>query len=216
MKKVIALLLPSLLLTGCAPKYEIVNYYDYYVKKCEDFISNIDRDKNCDVAFLGDSITDWYDIVENYYKEYKTANRGIAGDTTNGLLDRLDFCAYALKPKIVYMMIGINNIDTMFDKYEDLLKGIKTNLPDSKVILASLTPVSWEGGNQKVITANKKIKEYANSYSFTYVDLYSHMVIPDNYELIDDTCFGDGLHPNPKGYEIMTSLIKPIIADFLE
>lgn len=209
------LLLPILLLTiGCEKKYTIANYYDYYVKKCESFIEDIKKDKGADVVFLGDSITDWCDL-NSYYPEYKVANRGIAGDTTSGLLDRLDFCAYALEPKIVYMMIGINNIDSMFENYESLLKEIKSNLPNSKALIASLTPISQEGGNKKVIAANKRIEEYSKNYSFTYLDLYSHMVDKDDYEQIDDSCFLDGLHPNAKGYEIMTSIIKPVIKDYL-
>ena len=46
---------------------------------------------------------------------------------------------YDLKPKVVVMLIGANNFDTMFDNYESLLQGLQENLPDTKVVLLSLT-----------------------------------------------------------------------------
>lgn len=211
--KLLVLSIISLLLTGCN-KYHIHKIHgEYYVNKCESFISSIDYDKNADIVFIGDSITDFYPVKE-YYPEYKVANRGIAGDTTTGLYDRIDFSLYALKPKVVYMMIGINNIKTMFVDYEKILKGIKKNLPDSDIVIASLTPIGW--GNQPVVGANEKIVKYCEKYSYTYVDLYSHMVDPEDYLKIDDSCFTDGIHPSEKGYDIMTGLLTPIFAELLK
>lgn len=212
-KLLVLSIIPLLLLTAC-DKYRIhKNYGEYYVNKCESFISSIDYDKNADIVFIGDSITDFYPVKE-YYPQYKVANRGIAGDTTTGLKDRIDFSLYALNPKAVYMMIGINNIGNMFYDYEKLLKGIKKNLPDSKVVIASLTPIGW--GNEPVVEANKKIVNYCEKYSYTYVDLYAHMVDTDDYYKIDDSCFTDGIHPSEKGYDIMTGLLTPIFAELLK
>ena len=73
-----------------------------------------------DVAFLGDSLTDGYDL-EKYYPEFKTANRGIAGETTGGLESRLQVSVYDLKPKVCVMLIGANNMDTMFKLYIGLV-----------------------------------------------------------------------------------------------
>ena len=91
-----------------------------------------------DVAFIGDSLTDGYDIVK-YYPEYKVLNRGIGGDTTYGLLARLDVSVYELKPKVIVMLIGANNLKNMFEDYENLITGIKQNLPQTQLIICSLT-----------------------------------------------------------------------------
>jgi hypothetical protein len=89
-----------------------------------------------DVAFIGDSLTDGYDI-EYFYSDYTVENRGISGDTTHGLLARLDVSVYQLKPKVIVMLIGANNFQTMFEDYEDILIGIKENLPENRGFLSS-------------------------------------------------------------------------------
>ena len=100
-------------------------------------------DYEVDVAFLGDSLTDGYD-VKKYYPNYLVVNRGIGGDTTFDLEDRLRVSVYDLKPKVAVMLIGANNVSTMFDNYERLVSGITTNLPNTKLVLLSLTSMGGE------------------------------------------------------------------------
>ena len=88
-------------------------------------------DYEIDVAFLGDSLTDGYDVAK-YYPQFKTANRGIGGDTTHGLEARLQVSVYDLKPKVAVMLIGANNPETMFENYESILMGLRENLPDTQ------------------------------------------------------------------------------------
>ncbi|MBQ4273819.1 MAG: hypothetical protein IJB94_02465, partial [Clostridia bacterium] len=90
-------------------------------------------DYEVDVAFIGDSLTDGYDLAK-YYPQYVTANRGIGGDTTFGLEERLQVSLYDLKPKVVVMLIGANNMDSMLENYESILKGLQENLPESKIV----------------------------------------------------------------------------------
>ena len=73
-------------------------------------------DYEADVAFIGDSLTEGYDLAV-FYPQYVTVNRGIGGDTTFGLQDRLQVSLYDLKPKVVVMLIGANNIDSMLQNY---------------------------------------------------------------------------------------------------
>ena len=111
---------------------QIRQYYENkYVQYAEE--NQAFADYAVDVAFLGDSLTDGYDL-EKYYPQFVTANRGIGGETTIGLESRMELSAYALKPKVVVMLIGGNNLDTMFENYESILKGLQQNLPDTKVI----------------------------------------------------------------------------------
>ena len=70
-----------------------------------------------DVVFLGDSLTEGYDL-DTFYPQYVTVNRGIGGDTTDGLWERLEVSAYELEPKVVVMLIGANNFDTMFERMD--------------------------------------------------------------------------------------------------
>jgi hypothetical protein len=90
---------------------------EYYANKLVVYAEKNESysDYEVDVAFIGDSLTDGYD-VERYYSEYKVENRGIAGDTTHGLLARLDVSVYQLKPKVIVMLIGV-----AFMKKKDVL-----------------------------------------------------------------------------------------------
>ena len=62
------------------------------------------------IIFVGDSLTDNYNVYE-YYKGYDVYNRGIGGDTTIGLLKRMNESVYDLKPSIVVLLIGINDFE---------------------------------------------------------------------------------------------------------
>ncbi len=168
-------------------------------------------DYEIDVAFLGDSLTDGYD-VKSYYPQYRVVNRGIGGDTTVGLEDRLQVSLYDLKPKIAVMLIGANNMSNMFDNYENILKGFQTNVPETKIILLSLTSMSREWGKKNQLAAynNVKIKMLAEKYSFEYVDLYSALLNLETGEIYEEYTT-DGGHLTALGYEVLTKMITPAI-----
>ncbi len=168
-------------------------------------------DFEVDVAFLGDSLTDGYNVKE-YYPQYVVSNRGIGGDTTVGLEERLDVSLYQLKPKVAVMLIGANNMSSMFDNYESILKGFKENVPDTKIILLSLTSMSGEWGKNNHLAAynNVKIKLLAEKYSFEFVDLYSALLNLESGEIHPEYTT-DGGHLTPLGYEVLTENIAPVI-----
>ena len=172
-------------------------------------------DYEVDVAFLGDSLTDLYD-VEKYYPQYLALNRGIGGDTTFGLEERLKTSVYDLKPKVAVMLIGVNNIDSMFDNYESILKGFKDNLPKTKIVLVSLTSMSGEWGrnNHKAAYNNVKIKLLAEKYGYEFVDLYSPLLNLETGE-INAEYATDGCHLTPAGYEVFTNTVAPVLKKLL-
>ena len=172
-------------------------------------------DYEVDVVFLGDSLTDGYD-VKNYYPQYVVSNRGISGDTTVGLEERLKVSLYDLKPKVAVMLIGANNMDSMFDNYEQILKGFKENVPNTKIILLSLTSMSGEWGKKNQLAAynNVKIKMLAEKYSFEYVDLYTALFNIESGEIFAEYTT-DGGHLTAKGYEVLTAQITPVIKSLL-
>ena len=169
-------------------------------------------DYEVDVAFLGDSLTDGYDVAA-YYPQYTVSNRGIGGDTTFDLEGRLKTSVYDLKPKVAVMLIGANNFDTMMENYENILQGFVENLPNTKIILLSLTSMGgehWGKNNQIAAYNNVKIKLLAEKYSFEYVDLYSPLLNPEDGEIYDEYTT-DGGHLTPLGYEVLTREITPAI-----
>lgn len=187
-------------------------YEMHYNDRCALFMEENKHLSNVDVSFIGDSLTEGYD-VRTYYPQYNVVNRGIGGDTTFGVEKRLKVSAYDVNPKVATLLIGANNFDTMFDNYENILKGFKENISETKIILLSLTSMTkeWGRNNQKAQINNEKIKEYANQYGYTYVDLYNPLLDENTNELrLEYTT--DGGHLTPLGYEKITSIIEPVIS----
>lgn len=173
-------------------------------------------DYQVEVAFLGDSLTDGYDL-NTYYPQYVTANRGIGGDTTFDLAARLQVSVYDLKPKVAVLLIGANNPDTMLQNYEAILQGLKENLPETKVVVLSMTAMGgehWGSKNQLAAYNNVSIKLLAEKYGFAFVDLFSPL-----YDVsIGEVYAGytvDGGHFTPEGYAVVTAQITPVLKELL-
>lgn len=221
MKKVISLILSliallSLVGCGCGQNDSDV-FLEYYNSKVELYkAENKSLTDPVDIVFLGDSLTDGYD-VSRFYPEYKVLNRGISGDTTVGLENRLDVSLYAVQPKVAVMLIGANNMDSMLENYEEILIGFKENVPNTKIILLSLTSMSGEWGRKNQLAAynNVQIKMLANKYGYEYVDLYSALLNLETGEIYDEYTT-DGGHLTEKGYEVLTKQITPVVDKILK
>ena len=190
----------------------------YYNAKLEQYArDNAEYDDyEVDVAFIGDSLTDGYDLA-TYYPQYVTANRGIGGDTTFGLQDRLQVSLYDLKPKVVVMLIGANNMDTMLQNYESILQDLKQNLPESKIVILSLTAMGgeqWGRKNQLAAYNNVSIKLLAERYDYEFVDLFSVLYDVSIGEVYEGYTT-DGGHFTPLGYSIVTAEITPVLKELL-
>ncbi len=174
-------------------------------------------DYEVDVAFIGDSLTDGYDLPK-YYPQYVTANRGIGGDTTFDLEARLQVSLYDLKPKVVVMLIGANNMDSMFENYESILQSLKQNLPESKIVLLSLTSMGgehWGRKNQLAAYNNVTVKLLAERYGYEFVDLYTPLYDVSKGEIYESYTT-DGGHLTPLGYQVLTEQITPVLEKLLK
>ncbi len=169
-----------------------------------------------DVAFIGDSLVAGYD-VKSYYAEYLVLNRGIGGETTYGLKDRLAVSVLDLKPKVCVMLIGGNNPDTMFDDYEDILLTFKKQIPETEIVILSHAPTSgphWGHRNELFAYNNVKIKLLAEKYDFTFVDIYSPLLDLETGKMNEDYTV-DGAHFTKAGYDVVTNEIKVVIDELL-
>ena len=190
----------------------------YRAEKSQKYRAENDQrnDFEVDVAFIGDSLTDGYDL-EKYYPQFVTANRGIGGDTTFDLENRLEESVYALKPKVVVMLIGANNMDTMFENYESILIGLRDNLPDSKIVLLSLTAMGgehWGRKNELAAYNNVTIRLLAEKYGFIFVDLYTPLYDVTIREVYAGYT-SDGGHLTHEGYTVVTAQITPVLEALL-
>lgn len=173
-------------------------------------------DYEVEVAFIGDSLTDMYDLAK-YYPQYVTANRGIGGDTSYDLQGRLQVSLYDLKPQVVVMLIGANNPETMLDNYEEILIGLRENLPDTKVVLLSMTAMGgdvWGRWNEQACYNNVSIRLLAEKYGYTYVDLFTPLYDVAIGEVYEGYTV-DGGHFTHEGYVAVTAQITPVLQEIL-
>ncbi len=175
------------------------------------------------VVFVGDSITDFCNL-DIYYPGLHAANRGISGDTIEGILGRLDESVFGLQPSLVVLHGGANNfqegyddVETfVIDTYRQILTQIKTRLPQTKVLVQSVYPVSnvsfhnrYAYGHGHIESINRKLKALTESMGYVYADVYSHLT--SGNEEFDKQYSDDGLHPNLKGYKVVSEYLRPII-----
>lgn len=187
----------------------------YYAQKNDVFVQENPDKVGVDVAFIGDSLTDWYDVA-SYYPEFSVANRGIAGDTTYGVERRLQTSLFDIQPRVVVMMIGTNNLDTMFENYRDILRALRKNLPDAQIVILSVPPTGapfYADRNAQIVKNNAKLKALVEGYGFTYVDVHTPL-LDENGELRAAYTV-EGLHFTPEGYEVITATVKPVLCELL-
>ncbi len=187
---------------------QMLQDYDAENKRCQPF--------QVDVAFLGDSITAGYDL-EHYYPEYSVSNRGIGGETTYGLKARLEVSVFDLQPKVCVMLIGGNNIDTMFEDYEDILRSFQERIPETEIVLVSLSPTGdpIAERNKTLAYNNVKIRLLAEKYGYAFVDIYTPLFDLETGKMKAEYT-PDGAHHTAQGYQVITDALKPVLDGLLK
>lgn len=179
------------------------------------------------IVFMGDSITEFWSVLcPEFFDGKPYINRGISGQTTPQILIRFRPDVIALKPTIVVLLAGANDIagNTGHSTLEMILNNIismaelaKAN--HIKLILCSLLPAydfPWKTGSfpaEKIETFNAILKKYADENEILYLDYYSTMV--DEQKGLKAAYADDGVHPNKAGYEVMAPLVEKAIAEVL-
>jgi lysophospholipase L1-like esterase len=180
------------------------------------------------VVFIGDSITDgWGRRTNSFFPGKPYVNRGISGQTTPQMLVRFRADVVALKPAVVVILAGINDIaentgPTTMEAIEDNLASMCeiATANDIRVVLSSVTPAidfPWRRGKEpapKVRTLNAWIEQYAAANGYTYLDYYTPMA--DAAGGMRPGLASDGVHPTPEGYAIMAPLAEQAIATALK
>jgi len=175
------------------------------------------------VVFMGNSITEgWGPTGTGYFAGKPYINRGISGQTTPQMLLRFRQDVIDLKPAVVVIEAGTNDIagntgpetlEMIKDYIISMAQLAKAN--QIKVVLCSLLPVfdyPWKPGiepAEKIFTLNTMLKKYADENKIVYLDYYTHMV--DDRKGFKAELSGDGVHPNKNGYAIMFPLVEAAI-----
>jgi lysophospholipase L1-like esterase len=177
------------------------------------------------VVFLGDSITEfWATVDPDFFKHPGFIDRGISGQTTPQMLVRFRQDVIALKPAVVHILAGTNDIAGNTGPME--LSATEANIASMidlarahhiRVVLGSTLPAAdfpWHRGLEpgpKIVALNAWLEHYAAQRRITYVDYYS--ALTDGALGIRSDLAPDGVHPSLQGYRVMDPLAQTAIAE---
>ncbi len=170
---------------------------------------------NKQIAFIGDSLTEYFDW-QSRFPEYHVMNLGIAGETVDGLLDRIDKVISSIKEiDCIFVMTGINNIAMedfdILESYKEIICELTTRLKDAVIVVQSLLPVKLHWIDNGLIKAiNSKLKEIALGFNAEYLDIFSLFVDSDASPR-DEYLLEDGVHLSDKGYGVWAGAVERFI-----
>lgn len=171
------------------------------------------------IVFVGDSITQDFNIYE-YFKGVDVYNRGIGGDTTKGLLNRLEVSIDQLKPSKVFIQMGTNDLELLDAKPEDIfnniskvVKHIKNQFKETKIYVISLYPVNQnidkatvgKRTNTNIEKTNQLLKDLED---ITFINIYDKLL---SSGVLNPLYTLEGLHLNQEGYKVVTEVLKPYV-----
>lgn len=165
------------------------------------------------VVFLGDSITEG-GLWNEWFPRYPTLNRGIVGDTVEGVRARLD--AAVNRPAAVSVLIGSNDlngqgrtssVDGIAEQFEQLARHIRVLAPDTPLIVNSVMPRQARFA-ARIHELNRRYAEIARDLDATYLDLWP--TLADGDALRGAYTF-DALHLNGRGYQAWIDVLGPCL-----
>ncbi len=178
-------------------------------------------------VLLGDSITDFFNYYELFYDFCKSSgqavyNRGISGDTTNRLLERLYDNVLCIEPKNIVLLIGTNDIgrglplSISVENLEKIITETKKACPQVNFIIEAVYPVNEKmrdcfekRSNEKINEMNKEFVKLCEKYNCVWLDFTDQLKDKDG-NLKKELTY-DGLHINAQAYEIVAQNVIPLL-----
>ncbi|WP_336696460.1 GDSL-type esterase/lipase family protein [Curtobacterium sp. USHLN213] len=164
------------------------------------------------VLFLGDSITEqgsW----DAWLPDERTVNQGIGGDTTDGVLARLD-AVVAEQPEVIVLLIGTNDFGNHRKSVEHVVRGVESvlvtlrrELPGVRLLLVSILPRQAEY-TAKIEEANRHLRQFVATCHAQYLDAWPALADGDH---LDDRFTDDGLHLTEDGYRAYVAELVPAL-----
>jgi lysophospholipase L1-like esterase len=179
------------------------------------------------VVFLGDSITESWGKKSPFFPGEPYLNRGIAGQTTAQLLIRFRQDAIDLKPAVVIIQGGLADIagfagPSSLEEIENNLRSMAELASFNRIIpiLVGEPPAADYPGRTgpepatQIVALNERVARVCASSHLIFLDYYSALVGSNGQ--MKEGVSDDGVHPNEKGYAILTPLVERAIADALK
>ena len=187
---------------------------DYYRYKVDHYLTL--RDQGARIFFVGDSLTDRCEWAE-LFGRCDIASRGIDGDTSDGVLNRIGEVT-ARKPAKIFIMIGGNDfvigrpVRTVLDNYRKIIGRIRTESPDTIIYIQSNLPTLYRLfplPRNLMPELNRGLKAMADNRKIFFLDIYSRMA-DANGDLNKDYTI-DGAHLNGRGYLVWRDAIRAYV-----
>jgi lysophospholipase L1-like esterase len=166
------------------------------------------------VVFLGDSITSQWNLTPAF-PGYKVANRGIAGDTTRGMLCRLEDNVLALRPKAMVLLGGINDLfgpgtpETIGANLRSILE-LARKTSDMPIFVCEVLPCRGRP-RERVMATNAALAKVAGDFANVYlIKTHAPLLKADGAQ--DESLFPDGTHPNEAGYAVLQKTLASALA----
>lgn len=209
----------------------IFQLYPHFIKRMNYFYEQNEEIKDCNILLLGDSLIEMFPH-EKLSEKYSVVNRGIVSDKTHGVMISLDDRVFPLKPSLIFIFVGSNDIcdgylnSTIINNYENIIRLLKNNNPNIKIICSSIIPPCYYPAEHvdmiypncrdilKIKDLNEKLKKLASTKNITFFDSFS--LLADEKESLRADHTLDGVHLTLDAYQILIDNLKPIIDKMME
>ncbi len=205
------------------PKYPDSLFSNYYHQRASLFRSLPAQPRA--TIFLGNSITDGGEWSEQY-QALSILNRGISGDISAGILNRMDEIVRH-KPEKLFLMIGINDLsrniapDSVLKNMLQIVTILRSHSPSSRMYVQSILPVNdgfrkfnyYSGQPESINRLNKNLQDSAGKYRYMFLDVGK--ALSDENGKLSAAFTNDGLHLNGNGYTAWKQVVYPHVRDVL-
>ena len=188
----------------------------HYVQRIAEFKAN--PLQNGDIVFIGNSITELGGNWDVRFSNSKVKNRGISGDVTAGIINRLAEIYY-YKPKKVFLKIGINDLfhseltpEYVVDNISKIVTKIHSESPLTLIYVQTVLPTSNNTTlKQKIQDTNNLLKAVTQTSYYKIIDL--HSIFADANDLMISSYTTDGVHLTEAGYVVWQNYVKGFVND---
>lgn len=199
---------------------------DPFYKMMHDEFSRQSKEGKINLLFIGDSITFGWTaqgkaVWDREFAGWKTANFGVPGDTTAGVLWRITHGEISgLNPKAIVLLIGTNDLTegtlptTIAENVGRIIDEFKKISPDARIVIVGVLPRGrgeQDSYRKEIKILNDLLAKFADGATIRYLDFGAKLLTPQ--KTVSEEMLPDFLHLSDKGYEMWANGLRPLLSD---